>query len=357
VSSHIWDVPNATKDVCYKMFVDQAQRQSYGRNWCWVLMKKYGCIRHLKDSYTWKEAQAQAAYLGGVPSAERLPFEPLERPELCDRRRGPHDSLANWTRADWRESRSWFEENVAVYVLNLPSEEMRWRNVSARLAELKIASEKVPGFNMTRSQDMASAYREGAIPEDFDFSRAQEQALRPRNGIQGILGTVGCAAGHFRALRRASRSEKRKPVTLVLEDDAYLHDDFIPQLWTLMQDELPCDWEAVSLSSRCPFGKCVSKRLSRVVPDGNEPEWRCRHGVNYGFQGVLYRTESLERLRRKWQPVVFDERRPHCLDMDVALASISDQVSFYAVPSLQALLTERQEKNGSVRMKINRGHA
>jgi len=169
------------------------------------------------------------------------------------------------------------------------------------------------------------------------------------------MGTVGCAAGHFRALARASSAEGRKPVTLILEDDAYPHDDFVPQVWRLVHEELPCGWDAVSLGSRCPYGRCISPHLSRVSPDANEPEWRCRHGVNYGFQGVLYRTEALERLQRKWRPVVFDEARPHCLDVDVALAAISDDVSFYAVPSIQALLSERQAKDGSVRVKINGG--
>jgi GR25 family glycosyltransferase involved in LPS biosynthesis len=157
----------------------------------------------------------------------------------------------------------------------------------------------------------------------------------------------------------ALQSAESKPITLILEDDVYLSRDFIPRVWNLARSELPCDWEVVSLASRCPYGKCVSRQLSRVYPDEMEPAWRCRHGVNYGFQGVLYRTNKLASLQDKWKPVVFDEERPHCLDIDVALASISDKVAFYAVPSVQlpGFLSELQGEHGagmSVRREINK---
>jgi len=350
--SHTWQLLNASKDVCHRMFSDQASSlKSFGRNWCWVMVKRYGCIAHLGDAFTWAEARDAVSELGGVPSRASSPFEPLQDAHLCDRRRP--SSPQKWTEAELAEAADWFQENVRVYVLNLRSQEERWQNVSGRLRELSITSERVPGFNVTDDEDLAQAYREGAIPEDYSIDRAQEEAKRPQNGMGGIMGTVGCAAGHFRTLSRASSAEGRKPITLVLEDDAYPHDEFVPQVWNLVNQELPCGWDAVSLSSRCPYGKCVAPHVSRVSPDENEPEWRCRHGVNYGFQGVLYRTEALKKLQSKWKPVVFDETRPHCLDVDVALASISDRVSFYAVPSLQAFLTERQDHDGSVRRTIN----
>lgn len=37
----------------------------------------------------------------------------------------------------------------------------------------------------------------------------------------------------------------------------------------------------------------VSQRLSRVLPDDNSPESRCRAGVNLGFHGMLYRQAIL----------------------------------------------------------------
>lgn len=355
---NMWNLANTTKNICYRMFADQAEmtdhgRQYFGRNWCWVLMKHYGCLTHLDDAYTWEQAQAKASSLGGVPSKSVSPFEPLQDAHVCDHPRAKESR--NWTSEEWSNATQWFKDNVVVYVLNLPSQVERWHNISTRLQELKISAEKVAGFNMSFPKDLEDAYSEGAIPKGFNVTHAQEEASSPGNGMGGITGTVGCAAGHFRALARASSASIDKPIALILEDDAFPDADFVPQVWALVQQELPCDWDAVSLGSRCPYGKCVSHRLSRVLPDENEPEWRCRHGVNYGFQGVLYRKAALEGLQRKWQPVVFDENRPHCLDVDVALASISDQVAFYAVPSIQALLTEQQDEGGSVRMKINGG--
>merc|ERR1712232_915569 len=105
-----------------------------------------------------------------------------------------------------------------------------------------------------------------------------------------ILGTTGCAAAHFKAQMKAIADGAK--LAIIMEDDSWPSDDFVPRLWSLVREELPCDWEVVSLSSRCPFGKCISPHLTRV-PDGNEPEDRCRHGVNYGMQGILYRIESI----------------------------------------------------------------
>jgi len=105
----------------------------------------------------------------------------------------------------------------------------------------------------------------------------------------------------------------------------------------------------------CPYGRCVSRHLTRVEPDLNEPWWRCHHGVNYGFQGMLYNLEQLHKFQDKWKKTVFDERRPHCLDIDVALASISDTVVFYAVPFVQQPGLLREEPGPSSRFDINIG--
>merc|ERR1712113_1216214 len=168
-----------------------------------------------------------------------------------------------------------------------------------------------------------------------------------------ITGTVGCAAAHFRAQRRSLTDMPRKPLAVVFEDDVCPEKDFVFKLWSLTTRELPCDWQAVSLNSRCPFGRCISPHLTRMQPDVNEPEWRCRHGVNYGFQGMLYRTSEIESLQKQWIPVVFNETRPHCLDLDVALASISDKVRFYAVPAAQNPGFVHELPEGSSRVDIN----
>merc|ERR1711908_152552 len=144
---------------------------------------------------------------------------------------------------------------------------------------------------------------------------AESEAKRTRGLSDGILGTMGCAAAHLRAQAHALRSESA--LAVVFEDDVSPSDDFIPRLWSLACEELPCDWAAVSLRSMCPFGDCMSMHLSRVRPDENELESTCRHGVNYGFQGVLYRVEHLSDLHSRLKKTVFGAPpRPHCLDID-----------------------------------------
>merc|ERR1711920_966002 len=71
------------------------------------------------------------------------------------------------------------------------------------------------------------------------------------------------------------------------------------------------------------------------------------------MHGMLYRTSMLTDLTAMWKHTVFDERRPRCLDVDVALASMSDLVGFYAVPSVQNPGLLREMNAGSARWSIN----
>merc|ERR1712183_662299 len=87
--------------------------------------------------------------------------------------------------------------------------------------------------------------------------------------------------------------------------------------------------------SQCPYGVCVSPHLSRVQPDGNEPADSCRHGVNYGFQAMLYRLTSLDKVRDLIAQAAWDDSRPSCMANDVALAAMADKVAYYAVPTSQ----------------------
>merc|ERR1719183_3391228 len=121
----------------------------------------------------------------------------------------------------------------------------------------------------------------------------------------GILGTVGCATAHLRAQRYAAVASD-KEFALILEDDVVLEDDFVVKIQRLLQEEAPCDWSAISLKTHCPYGECVSPHLTRVHPDGNEPAERCRHGVNYGFFAMLYRTSELEDISSRLAEVVYD---------------------------------------------------
>merc|ERR1711870_76645 len=79
----------------------------------------------------------------------------------------------------------------------------------------------------------------------------------------------------------------------------------------------------------------------------------CHQGVNWGMHAMLYRTETLLELQRKWKQVVFDADRPRCLDVDVALASISDKVGFYAVPHVQDPGFVSETNHRSARWDIN----
>lgn len=355
----MWSVGEEVQEQCWRQMQIVAPQLTsggtFGRNWCWVGMKEFGCHQHLWEHRTWLDYHNTALEKGATVSD---PFEPLTDSDLCD-------NIANgiadrdWTEVDWAKAGAWFENNVRLYVLSLPKSEERKRTISARLQQLGIPFEFVWGVDMREENALENAKMEGLIPWDYDVEVAQQEANKPRNDMDrdgSIYGTVGCAAGHFRAQMHAVKNSRNKPLTVILEDDVSPSDDFVPRLWRLVLLELPCDWQAVSLSSRCPYGRCISKHLTRVQPDVNEPAWRCRHGVNYGFQGVLYKTAEIESLQSMWKPIVFDEARPHCLDVDVALASISDRVAFYAVPAVQdpGLLTELRE--GSSRVDINWQH-
>merc|ERR1712232_146846 len=189
-----------------------------------------------------------------------------------------------------------------------------------------------------------------------DFDLAQRRASSDYQGMGGILGTVGCAAAHLNALHIAANNFRLTPtksLALILEDDVELVWDFAVRLKRLLQSEAPCDWEAISLRSRCPYGVCVSPHLTRVLPDGNEPEDRCRHGVNYGFFAMLYRLDALPVLREQLWIRVWDAWHPRCLDVDVAFASISDRFAYYAVPFIQEPGFLSEGGQGSSRFTTN----
>jgi len=353
-SDHIWHLPQSDLDRCFASLMEESfvseQDRTYARNWCWVGFKEFGCHRHFYDHITWAHMQALASSKGVTSN---MSFHPLGRPEVCDQTVLGGRVLWSWY--DWGNARQWFQQQVSVYVLSLNTSIQRRATIEKRLGELQIPFEFVDGVDMRLPGALSAAQAEGLIPEGFNFTLAQEEAYRERQnmGTAGsIAGTVGCASGHFRAQHRGFLKNP-KWITLILEDDVAPEDDFIPRLWHLVTQEVPCDWQAVSLNSRCPFGFCISPHLTRVQPDVNEPQWRCRHGVNYGFQGMLYRTNEIENLQRIWKPLVFNELQPHCLDVDVALASISDQVQFYAVPASQNPGFLHEVSEGSSRVNIN----
>jgi len=71
------------------------------------------------------------------------------------------------------------------------------------------------------------------------------------------------------------------------------------------------------------------------------------------FYGMLYRMDEIETVQEVMKEHVFNEKTPHCLDVDVALAAISDKVRYYAVPSSHDPGFLRELPEGSTRVQIN----
>mmetsp|Transcript_107958 Transcript_107958/g.337686 ORF Transcript_107958/g.337686 Transcript_107958/m.337686 type:complete len:549 (-) Transcript_107958:259-1905(-) len=342
-----WDVPAGWRRVCEEK--NSKDKYPFERNWCWVGLNSM-CHWNLKNHHPWAELQDMAADQGLTVPAKDSSFSPLQNPELCDR--PENGRMRNWTQDEWEASRRWFKAHVSVYVLSLPKlGARRWKTIRKRLAELDIFATLVPGVDMREPGALYEAKRQGFMLEAFNFSRAQEIAYSWKHDMGSILGTAGCASAHFKA--QAKVMTDGSPLAVVMEDDSWPSDDFVPRLWSLVREELPCDWEVTALLSRCGYGRCISPHLMRVMPDANEPAWRCRQGSNWGMHAVLYRTEALPRLQELWKRTVFNEDQPHCMDVDVALASISDQANFYAVPSVQDPGFVKEANHRSARWDIN----
>jgi len=338
------------RQACYNFTPRDDFPQWEGQNNCWEWTKTICHKTQPMGALSWQDAQRRASL--HLPLVAVGSLKPLRNPEVCERYAPEGWKAADFGPAEWVAADIWFKQNVAVFVLNMPNDVKRLEAISARLSALNLIFERIEGVDLSAKGAFAAARRDGLIPSTFDAIKAQASARTPYQDIGGIVGTVGCAAAHLKAMGTAAAAPR--PLALILEDDAMLADDFPARLRRLLQSEAPCDWESISLKSKCPYGACVSPRLSRVLPDENEPADRCRHGVNYGFYAMLYRVSALPRIREQLSDVIWDDTRPHCLDIDVALASISDEVPYYAVPSMQrdAFLTEGD--HGSSRMDKNR---
>jgi len=342
-----WDVPTAWMRACERK--NSKDKCPEERNWCWVGFNTM-CHWNLKAHKPWSTFQEWAAKDGYTLDPITHPFHPLLDPEVCDR--PENGAIRDWTFEEQTQAREWFKNNVAVYVLSLRTVgDHRWKMISKRLKDLKIWATRIPGVDMREDGALEKAQQNGFVPQEYNFTKAQEKAYTWKQEMGSMLGTVGCASAHFKA--HAKLLADGAPLAIVMEDDSWPTDDFVPRLWSLVRDELPCDWEVTALLSRCGYGRCISPRLMRVMPDANEPAWRCRQGSNWGMHAVLYHTARLPRVQTMWKQTVWNEDRPHCMDVDVALASISDQVSFYAVPAVQDPGFVRETNHRSARWDIN----
>lgn len=347
ITPRTFDLPQEWKTRCAELTQHPNGAATYkDRNWCWAWMKFEGCL-WTHGHWSWWEAQERLSQQGKAPDPHNWPFTPLlnaslcERPVLGETRALPPDMLL--------QAREWVQKNIAVYVLNLPSETSRYQKMLAKLQLLGMNATRVFGVNLGNPGELEEVQKEGLMPTDFNVAEAQREAAKD---MGGITGTIGVASAHFRALNAAYDGRKEKPLALIMEDDTELVDDFAIKLWRVLA-EAPCDWLAISLKSRCPYGECVTSHLTRVRPDGNEPSERCHHGVNYGFYAMLYRANSLDVVRHALNRTVWRENRPHCFDIDVALASISEEVPYYAVPAAQQPGLLHEGHQGSSRYALN----
>jgi hypothetical protein len=243
-------------------------------------------------------------------------------------------------------------KDVSVFVLNRVEDTQRWSVMVRRMQELDIHFQRVWSVNLTHlhtHSDAASlvgapvdgepvveaAKRHRQLPQEYDVDEAQKAGLEiPGLGTrEEVLSAAGTAAGHLLAMHQAA-SRTDKPLVLLLEDDALLTNFFPTRLRSLLQ-ETPCDWKALSLKSQCPHGACVSPHIMRVMPSMIDPQGGCRRGVNRGLRAMLYRREQLQEVSSRLWSVVWQQQHPLCLNMDMALASVADELPYYAVPAIQ----------------------
>lgn len=288
-----------------------------------------GCA-DVQSAWTWKQAQDRIGQLGRLPSSEEAPMKPMQHAELCDTVK--FETLH--VRHSSADSLEWFGKHIQVYVVNLDRDTTRLQQISHRLFELGISFQRIRGVDLTDGKTtLAGLKKEGVLPHYYDYKFASKVAESPEQNVGGILGTVGCASAHFRTYEAIIAQDK--PMAIVVEDDTHPADDFVQRIRALVENELPCSWEVLALTTRCPFGSCVSPHLNRVMPDLNEPEFVCRHGTSFGFYGMLYRRETLRRVSNIMKKRVWNASAPWCLDIDMALSASSGEVEYYAVPGSQ----------------------
>mmetsp|Transcript_40496 Transcript_40496/g.111500 ORF Transcript_40496/g.111500 Transcript_40496/m.111500 type:complete len:496 (+) Transcript_40496:53-1540(+) len=350
------------------------------RNWCWAAVKMFAqqSAWHKKDitPTNYWNAQMLAAKKGYAPKPTQEIISGLKFPEICDKPEHGNYFGPEISPEERREASEWLKQTVAVFVVNIDRAWQRMNAIRARLEALGIEFTRIAGVDLSASlgeldgllNPLEKAQMTGEIPRDWSYGDAKKNLweLYGESNKPGIyseiagVGTVGCAAAHLNAMGYASMLSRKakKPLALILEDDVWLSDDFAVNLRRMLLAEAPCDWEAISLKSYNPVGECVSPHLARVWPDGNEPAEACRRAANWGFQSMLYRVNSLSRVRTRLMDTVWNSSRATCLVQDIALASISDEILFYAVPACQHsagfLCFMKEEKGAGIREAMNR---
>lgn len=351
-----FSLPDNILQECKLVRPPKGVSEWHGRNWCWAWIKHMGYYKVW--DITWADAQRRVSTYRVAPPLSVANFDGLQHADKCERAYLGRPSAAS--ASEIKAATEWLASHVSIYVINLPMDVERLKMVKTRLGIINIQFQRIEGVRLMTPNEWLAAKAEGLIPSDYNYSRAAEVASTSRHFQDyqgGMAGNAGCAAAHFRALHAAMHSEK--PLALILEDDVLVQKDFAVKLRRLVEQEVPCDWDLVSLKSIAPYGTCISPHLSRVHPDGNEPAQRCRHGVNYGFFAMLHRVASIGKVVESLHKTVWDINRPLCSDIDVAMASISDRFAYYCVPSIQRPGLLRTIAYNSTREMHNKrsGHA
>lgn len=310
----------ATSSRCQQLRNELSSRESTRKLDCWeVLVSTCAALGEKNCGSTWKEALSGASHRLRMPLDE--PKYPLDDISLCGGKSGISRS---WTFEERRKAKSWFERNVQVYVLEMPGLVLSDKHETIfDLTQHGLEAAHVAGFDLLSSSDLEAAHFSGSVPTAFNETLLRDQAY-----------AISKAASHFHIQNLASTSPAPKPIALVLEDGVGLATDFREKVWALIQEEIPCDWDVLSLSSSCPAGRCISPHLARIGPHPDENQ-QCDKTVSGGFGGILYRSAAVADFRKRWMEVAFDANHPNCLNLDASLKALSDEVAFYAVPAVQ----------------------
>jgi len=192
------------------------------------------------------------------------------------------------------------------------------------------------------------------VPAGYNMYKAETANNWARQG--GLAGDVGCAAAHRNTMDIAVTKARRthKGLVLILEDDAIPSNNFKVMLYRLVHNEAPCDWAMINLNARCAHGRCVSPRLlqaSSSMSPGRD-EW-CYWGRNLGTTALLYQADRLPHIRSMLEQDEWDDRRPVCVNFDVALSFISDRVAYYVFPGVLSTYVWNDVSTPSSRVTID----
>lgn len=163
----------------------------------------------------------------------------------------------------------------AIFVINLPRSEHRWRAVSNRLKAIGLPFQRIEGID-------GSQLGEAEIAEVFDRKRAQTHYH-----YDLTRGEIGCYLSHLKAWQAVLDQEL--DYAIILEDDVVLTDSFrlLPQTLTKLEDA----WDLIKIAA--PYKKQKATQLGDIGSFGyvryrKPPMGACGHVVSAaGAQKLL----------------------------------------------------------------------